>query len=181
MRLCMSIHACIVILLSFPCCLDNTHDNTSTSTHWSITDVVKTLSQYVHFLVCCGNGVASFPGLPTIQFWSFVVRKNEGKSWSILSCEWRQCLLGNEASIGALILFYTQDIWRSMWLGKFFIHAVPRLNITSIETMVTFQFDGTPLLRLSIQVIECSGDCNKIHSIIREKYALTYTSMWTYC
>ena len=52
--------------------------------------------------------------------------------------------------------FYIQDIQRSMWLCKFCIHAVPRLNITSIETMVTFQFDGTPLLRLSIQVIECS-------------------------
>ena len=33
-----------------------------------------------------------------------------------------------------------------------FNSAVPRLDTTSIETMVAFQFDGTPLLFLSIQV-----------------------------
>ena len=33
-----------------------------------------------------------------------------------------------------------------------FNSAVPRLDTVSIETMVAFQFDDTPLLLLSIQV-----------------------------
>jgi len=41
------------------------------------------------------------------------------------------------------------------------------LNVTAIETMVTFQFDGTPLLRLSIQVIEGSKECNIVHTIMQ--------------
>ena len=58
-------------------------------------------------------------------------------------------------------------LWYVDTMIIFFIHAVPRLNLTSIETMVTFQFDGTPLLRLSIKVIKGSKECNIVHTIMQ--------------
>ena len=57
-----------------------------------------------------------------------------------------------------------------------FNSAVPRLDTTSIETMVAFQFDGTALLLLNIQVN--TGCSSYIHLDIHYScthYALTIT------